>query len=412
MKTPKIAKAISHIDEELVLGAAEQKNKSARGIWIKCCAAAASFAVIVIGIAAYPNLFDKTDVAPTPSGDIINTEEQYSIISSNGIKRPYKSFSVRTENAAIVWPWEYKAVYEKYPLITLDGREYNCRGREISPSLLGPKLGVGEAKGGDIYENKEYKESFDVYRINGVSEQHLAAVKMEDKYYVFISRQSAPPATLGELFDIYSIPENITLGRFSFEGKDIEDNSYILRNDDYIWSILDGCSAARAQDSVGWHGNRGNYISFTLNSEALGVYKTVMYITEKGYLWTNAFDIGALYFIGEDAAARIIEHARSNSDETEAEPYEYTLVGKITEIGEGYLLLDDSSVCADEKDGMVFKVSTEDIRMRRCIEFEKIGVGATVVLRYNGVILEGNLVPGAYGMDRGFIHDGAVVVPE
>ena len=32
------------------------------------------------------------------------------------------------------------------------------------------------------------------------------------------------------------------------------------------------------------------YISFTITSEALGVYKHAMYITEDGYFWTNAFN--------------------------------------------------------------------------------------------------------------------------
>ena len=412
MKTPRIANAISHIDEDLVLGAAEQKNKASKG-WIKWSAAAASFALIVAGIAAYPHLFKKVDISP--SGDEFDTtitDRQYSIITSNGIKRPYKNVSLITEDAAIVWPWEYKTIYEKYTSIMLDGREYNCRGREISPALLGDKLGTGEASGYDIYEDKKHTQSFDIYRINGISEQHLAAVKMEEKYYVFISRANTSPATLGDLLSTYSMPEHIDLGRFSFEGKNIEDDYRILGNDDYIWDVLESCSSARAQDSMGWHENKGNYLSFTVSSEALGVYKNAMYVTESGYLWTNAFDIEALYFIGEDAAAKIIDHARTNSDDVEYEPYEYTLVGNITEIGDGYLLLDDSSMCIDEKDGMVFRISTEDIRMRRCIEFEKIGEGATVVLRYNGVIREGNLITGAYGMDKGSLLDGAVVVPE
>lgn len=412
MKTPRIANAMCHIDEELVLSACEQKSNGTKRVWTKWVTVAAACAVIVIGVAAYPYLFNNIDIDPIPSGDKINTDEQYSIILSNGIERTYKSFSVRIENSAIVWPWDYMTIYEKYPSIKLGGKEYNCRGREISPSLLGEKIGAGEATGHDVYKDEDHRHSFDMYRINGVSERYLAAVKMEDKYYVFISRDYSPPTTLGAVLNSYSLPEHVNLGRFSFEGKDIEKNSYILGNDDYIWSVLEECSAAESADASAWQENKENYISFTVNSEALGIYKQVICITENGYLWTNAFDVGFLYFIGEEAASRIIDHARTNSDEAEAEPYEYTLVGKITEIGDGYLLLDDTSVCVDEKDGMVFKVSTEDIRMKRCIEFEKIGVGSIVVLRYDGVICEGNIVTGAYGMDRGFINDGDIAVAE
>ena len=96
-----------------------------------------------------------------------------------------------------------------------------------------------------------------------------------------------------------------------------------------------------------WVAHDREYYSFTITSETLGVYKVAMYVTVDGYLWTNAFNYQYLFNIGEDAASKIIKYAKENSTEAEYEPYQNTIVGKITEITDEYILLDDSILCAN-----------------------------------------------------------------
>ncbi|MBQ1208712.1 MAG: hypothetical protein IIX65_09295, partial [Lachnospiraceae bacterium] len=74
----------------------------------------------------------------------------------------------------------------------------------------------------------------------------------------------------------------------------------------------------------------------------------------------------------------------------------------------------DSVLCKNPKDGMVFKVSTDDLRIRRCVEFGGISVGDIVVVDFKGEIKvdAGNLVEGAYSLSEGYLHDGFVAVPE
>ena len=81
-----------------------------------------------------------------------------------------------------------------------------------------------------------------------------------------------------------------------------------------------------------------------------------MYVTEDGYLWTNAFDFANVFEIGEEAANQIIRYVKQNSEQTEAIPYNITLPGIITEVGENYFILDTTPVCVNERDGKTYKI--------------------------------------------------------
>ena len=95
MKTPRIANAIGQIDDDLVAGAAKCKTKNKKH-WLIWGSLAACFAVLVIaGAAILPSLF-RENVTP------------------EGTDSRYKDFSIQASESAIVWPWEYQTVYEKY----------------------------------------------------------------------------------------------------------------------------------------------------------------------------------------------------------------------------------------------------------------------------------------------------------
>ena len=186
-----------------------------------------------------------------------------------------------------------------------------------------------------------------------------------------------------------------------------------MEDDAYIWQILSECETAPVDDSVdSFDRSNRNYLSFTATSDKLGVYKRVVYISEDGYFATNIFDYSHVYFIGTDAAGKIIAYAKQNSEEASAEPYELTVAGTLIEIGEDYVLVDDSVLCRNKKDGTVYKIYTNDIRMKRCVEVAGRKVRDIVVIKYNGEISASNEITGAYSMDKGYLQDGSVAVPE
>ena len=397
MKTPRISEAIGNLPEDLVNGAVTYKRANKKKSFIKWGSIAACFMVMVMAAALIVPMFNSGDP-----------------ISIGGIDRDYKGVISGSEGD-IEFPWEYKLTYEKFYTVKYNGNEYRTRTRAINESLLGEVLGTCTAQGIDSYTDKTYTEIFDVRKINGVSEERLVAVGMDGDYYVYFNDQVKCPATFGELLDVYNLSETLPLVKYSVNEGYKEKGYYQITDDEYIWQVLSECRDAEfyAENDKWSRGDR-NYLSFTATSEELGVYKKVFYITEDGYVSTNVFNYSYVYYIGVDAANKIITYAKGNATEAEREQYEYTIAGTITEIGDGYVLIDDTVLCKDKNDGIVFKILTEDLIIRRYLECTNIKVGDTVAVKFQTEIVlgENNTVSGAISMYKGRVTDSGMAVPE
>ena len=397
MKSPRISEAFGNIPEDLVSEAVTYKRVSKKKSFIKWGSLAACFMVVVMAAALIVPMFNSGNP-----------------ISIGGIDRDYKGVISGSESY-IEFPWEYKLGYEKYTSVKYDGNEYSSRARAIDEALLGDVLGTCKGKGVDSYTDKTYTETFNVRQIKGVSEERMIAVGIDNEYYVYFNDDVKCPATFGELLDAYSLSKTLPLVKFSVNEGYKEKGYYQIADDEYIWQVLSECRAAEfyAENDKWSRGDR-NYLSFTATSEALGVYKKVFYITEDGYVSTNVFNYSYVYYIGEDAANKIITHAKNNATEAKREQYEYTIAGTITEIGDGYVLIDDTVLCKDKKDGMVFKVLTDELIIRRYLECTNIKVGDTVAVKFQTEIVlgEDNTVNGAISMYKGKVTDDGMAVPE
>ena len=75
---------------------------------------------------------------------------------------------------------------------------------------------------------------------------------------------------------------------------------------------------------------------------------------------------------------------------------------------------DDSVLCKNKKDGMVFKILTEDFKVRRYIEFRQFEVGDTVAVKFQSEIVlgENNTVDGAVSIQIGHVTVSGLAVPE
>ena len=228
----------------------------------------------------------------------------------------------------------YMTLSEKYRTVNYDGKEYSIKSSSVLPEeVIDSKLGVGEASCVDLYTGEKYTESFEVYEVNGVSSEKLIAAGMSGEYYVYqISEDYAKPATFGELMKLYSLDENLRLVNYTaYEGYE-EQGYYTVNDDAYIWQILSECDSAALDDTVDCFGRSDReYLSFTATSEALGVYKMVIYVSEDGYFATNIFNYSYIYYIGAEVAEKIIEYAEKNSVATTVEPYELTVAGTLVE---------------------------------------------------------------------------------
>ena len=395
MKIPKIAEALGEMDADLV-GASAKERRKAKQPWVKwsILTAASLCVLIVAGMIALPMMLPD-DALPEgyyPTGKVVSFGE---------LKRHYKYFSVSGSEVAYDWPDEYQTVQEKHKFILWNFQSYDCSDVTVQPGHLGDKLG-------------NYL-GFEVREIQGMPRQNLIALGMQGEWYVYKSREgfSEKPATFGELYDLYSLGEVLELDDFS-KKTDRKEQYYTLADDAYILEVLADCRNGRLCSDNEWNRD-STYLSFSVTSDRLGVYRKVLYISEDGYLKTNVFEYAYVYEIGKEAAGKIMDYAMANSAEKATyEPYEYTLAGTVVEIKDGYVYIDDSVMCVKPGEGMVFRVSMEDVRIRRCIEYAGVGVGDLVVVTFRGGIAveDGNLILDARSIDRGTRGDGGVSVPE
>lgn len=383
--------ALNGIDPALVTEAAPRKRRFPK--WL----AAAACLLLVLGGAAG-----------------IIRPWQLRRVDLGGVTRLYRKGAASGETA-LIFPWEYRPVYDRYHAMTFRGEEYRTRANTVSPELLGEPLGEAEAFGYDIYTETTHTQAFPVRAITGIDPSLLVAVEQEGVYYVFMKDDYSPPATLGEFLDGYRLAEALPLESFALmEDHSVQKHFRLTADDGPIWELLLSCREAeylelelKAYDPEEEPVQR---VSFTATSEPLGIYKKSFRISSDGYLDTNVAEYGYVFRIGEEAARAIIDYALANSRETDPEPYTYTLCGTVTEIGENYFLLDDSVLAAGK--GMTFRVSTEDLRIRRWLEFGGVGIGDLISVSYTGGI-ENGTVTGAYDIAEAFLSaDGHVLIPE
>lgn len=398
MKRKKISETIDNINPKYIDEATEYipKAKTTSKSWLKWGSLVACFVVLVVAsFAIIPSFFDDDNI-------VDNTNDG-----------KYKYY-VSGSEVDIEWPWEYKTNAEKYHNIVFDGKQYVIKSlNAVSTNSLGETLGTCEAEGVDSYTDKKYNETFEVRKLNCVSAEKLIAVGNDTGFYVYTIDDSEKPSTFGKMLELYGLTQTLEFNRFTkYEGYD--DKGYFsLNSDEYIWQILSGCRDAQLDNqSDSFDRSNRNYLTFTATSDALGVYKRVIYISEDGYFATNILNYSCSYFIGTDAAGKIIEYALNNSDKAEFSPYALTISGTLVEIGNGYVLIDDTVLCKNAEDGTVYKVYTNDLRVLRCIEYASIKVGDTVVVKYDGEISESNEVTGAYSMYKGTLEDGDLLIEE
>lgn len=397
MKNTNLLDSMGRIDPKLIADASPDvpQKKSSSKAWMKWTSLAACFAILlIVGVTILPLLMGD-DVTPGVTDD------------------RYKGNNIQVGELGVVFPWEYMTTAEKYVYLDVSGEKFSARQREISESYIGNKIGSFKATGFDnTVDEGIYTETFEVYEIKGISSDELVAAKIEGKYFVFISDEYNPPATFGQVMETYNLSEHIELNRFSFKGDGVEENYHLINDDEYVWSILKSCTDAPCfADEMAWHESKGNYISFTVTSEALGVYKRALYVTENGYVWTDVFDGAFIYDIGTEAAASIINYAKENSTETTYEPPHNAIYGEVVEIKDDYILVDDSILCKDPADGITFKVLLNDLRISRYIDCGIIKVGETVQISFEGEI-KNDTVDSAIAVAKIIVSGEQVLIPE
>ena len=309
MKIPKMAKSMEYIDKDLISDAASYKKVKTPSFINRWGAIAACFVIMLVA---------SVFIYPYIGGDIVDSSTDGP--SSSATDR-YKEFMAATMGMTIDWWWDNLVIYEEFRNITVGDIEYGSSEREISYQHIGEKIGVFIASGYNYTGSGKPTMDFEVYKIKDVSEKKLVAVKMEGSYYIFKSKPFDQPLTLGALLSDFDFDSSVKLSSLALIEN--EKRSYgVIENDAYIWEIIRSCKDATLKGTQNWSKDGKDYVDFTVSSEKLGLYKSVLTVTKDGYLFTNGTNFGryALYFIGEDAANKIIDYVSSNLKDGKYEP--------------------------------------------------------------------------------------------
>ena len=407
MKRDNITAAIDSIDDNYIAEAAEYRPAPSHrgrliGIGIAACLAAG------IAVGAYAlNRNTKPAAADSISSESIPSE------SKGLLPRPYKA-GFSTSESAVIYPWEYLTEAERYSEITFEGRKYRIgtTRRTMEGGALGKSLGSCTGSGYDEYTEQSYTKELEAFEIQGADTALAIAVKNGEGIYAFRSEEYAPPATLGELFEAYGLADKLTLGAFSKDEGYTSKDSFTLTVSKALTDKLVEFTDAKLlpTDTVDRTGMK--CLTFRADCPELGIFNKALTVTEGGQLLTNCFEWGYVYEIGKERAAELITLAEQHSEPGEP-PSSDIIGGKVTEMGDGYIKLDDSVLCEDESDGKVFTLMTEDPWIKRCIEFSvRPKAGDIVAVYYDGEIGDDLIIKGAYELTKAQIGDGGLYINE
>lgn len=397
MSMPKIAKAMEHIDEDLLNGAMETKRIRKKKDWIKWTAAAACLCLAVAGVWML-----HADQRP----------DKKATAENGGIRREYAA-GIRTDEMAILWPWEERTLAEQFTSVVINGKTYDARDticRSVDKKKLGKCLGTYEVSGVDPIKNETHQTRAKVYAIGRISTDYLVAVQLGERFYPFFHNDWPNfPTTLGAALDAFDLSEVLSLCNFDVMEGCQNKGHYRIADDAAVWKELNGCRNAARVAETEWHPEGKEMIAFWITSDELNVYDRVLYVSRDGYLCTNIFDYQCVFRINEEAAEKVIGYAHENGREAEPEPSMKEIAGTVTAITEEYLFVDDTVLCKNKEYGMVFKLPLEDLRVSRCVKNGYIRVGDLVAVSFTGV-LDGDIVRDVYMIAPGTLYEGSVAV--
>ena len=294
----------------------------------------------------------------------------------------------------IEWGWEEMTDTERYTEMEFDGKTYSMMG--TVKNYLGEWLASGEAYGyAWDQDNARYSIPCEIYTLTFSPDHRVVAVQFKGQSEIYRFERKDPydpPATFGGLMNEYDLPEVLSLTTPCHQPADSGWPSKYALSDadsDAIWDILKKYESAPFEANYVYRYNGQEDIRFSVTSEVLGVRGQAFVINDDGYIFTDVTRYGYYYYIGVDAAREIIDYVLAHKTGPVPEPQTYQIIGEITEIGDGYIKVDDSIMMKTPSDGLVFTIITEEKSLSRVVE-HLLQVGGHVAISYDGRVNEEN----------------------
>ena len=328
MRGMKTARALSEIDDDLILEAAPEKLITVkRNFSWKYIAMAASIALVLcIGIFA-------VIVGSKSDSKYIDTD---STAASSEWDKKYVDPDSSSDTDREM-NWDKMTLTEKYPTIQLSSSAatgvYMTANAPIEESRLAGKLidgvvSVSAASFEGLITNPSTHApdhlSAEVYSIKNIDSRYAIALKFLsdasltddfDCFYVYINSSADPDSfeTLVNALDFsatvsfseaYYYPDD---GRtIGFEGLD---KTKIL---DILLENAKDAKSVADPDSTLAKGSYKKRLDLTTNIDVLGVRNKSLSVSDDGYLATNLLSSAKMFYIGKQTAEKLIDHITSN----------------------------------------------------------------------------------------------------
>ncbi len=372
MKTPKMVSLLGELEEELVAEAIKDvpsvQKRRKKKIWIRSAVAACLLLCLGIGAIFAAAPWDRR------------------VVLIDGIQRVYRKNDSIIPFGIMLPPWEEQLLFDRYHAVDFQGNIYISQVRTIDPALVESELGSCTLTYTDLSQAL-HTESATAYKVKKLSEDTLIAVPMEGFYIAFTKK---PPQTLGQFSEKLALEETVTIRSFSFRDRS---SHYALSDYTELWQMLKQSGDAPLLPSGELPQKEQPALSFLLEAEAFGrssaKEKQTISVYESGYLEIDLLSEVCLYRIGTEAAEEILSYLRMHRLLQAYPNPEFaisTLSGTVVGIEDGYLLIDDSVLCADAEEGMVFRISLNSVRCLRNMTYQEIQPGNTVTVTLQGQI--------------------------
>jgi hypothetical protein len=251
--------------------------------------------ILVIGI------FIGTNISKYSTNETL-LDGKYKIVNKTNNEDATNS----VENTFIVKRWDEKSIKEKYPSVKYNDKYYTLRTifyDSTDLKYVGEKLGTGEAKGYDLYEDIYHYQNVEVYNILKVNNDVSIAIKFsdDDNYYSY-SCCHYDFGNIGNFIDAINLYEYATFGSVSYRYTASDGKHYTIYFDNVDRNIIiDTFFKNRSISMINDDSSLGacpSY-SFGISVEALGRNNLSMIVYPDGEVLTNLFGYARVFDIGE-----------------------------------------------------------------------------------------------------------------
>ncbi len=221
------------------------------------------------------------------------------------------------EGLAYVKRWDEKSIVEKYSRFEWNTTlfHYAVTEKPLAESVVGDYITTITATGYDIYTDTTHTANLHLYTVNDILSDAAVAVRYEEDpvYYPAVNGDYIP-ATLGDMIRDLNMEQTVTLGKIYYTYRDEEfnfhDTTYNPLPQDELWQRLffDPTLPNVYEDRM----NFFDTIDISLQIPTLGV-SYALSVSEDGYLFTNLFQNGKAFYIGEQVAADFLAYVLENA---------------------------------------------------------------------------------------------------